>query len=84
MAVPLQAKLLRVLSMSPPPSTVETLPSGATLCVWQVINPGRSIRLKINAVVAPTLQPGDVMETYITLDDAQGTQGTVVATQNMP
>jgi len=71
-------------SISPQPLYTELQPSGETLCEWQISGPVKRLRIVAKAVASRDITPGDILETHVTLNDVDGTQGLVTATHGVP
>lgn len=70
-------------SASPAPTTVDPQVDGSTICRWQFTSPGRSLKIQVEAVAGAAIEPGDILQTFVTLSDV-GVEGLAIGTQSVP
>ncbi len=69
---------------TPQPTAIERQPNGDTLCEWSLAGLTKKLRIEVDTVGTRQVVPGDILETFVTLNGGDGTQALVIATQGAP
>jgi len=75
---------LQIQSVSPPAVSVDAPVGSDAVIEWQFTSPGNRVNLSIQATASPALTSGAAIETFVTLDDGEGTQSLVFGSAAVP
>lgn len=69
---------------TPQPTAIERQPNGDTLCEWSLGDLTKKLRIEVDTVATRQVVPGDILQTFVTLNGNDGTQALVISTQGAP